>query len=168
MKWIAISGSWRMINNKVEQDVRKEVREILNKEDGIITGGALNVDYIATDETLKQDPTVKRIKIFIPTTLEIYTRHYRKRAKEGVITEKQAEDLINQLELIKKINPSSLIENTVNKLVDSQAYFERNTEVIKAADRLVAFQVNKSVGVADTIQKAEKKDIPVKKFDYTI
>jgi len=168
MKWIAISGSWRKINKKVEQDVRKVVKDILARGDGIITGGALNVDYIAIDETLKNDPNAKRIKVFLPTTLEIYAGHYHMRAKEGVIIEKQAEDLISQLQLMKEINPSSLIEDAVNKLLDRRAYFGRNTEEIKAADGLVAFHVNRSEGVADTIEKAKKKGIPVRKFVYVI
>lgn len=168
MKWIAISGSWRIINKKVEKDIRKVVKDILARGDGIVTGGALNVDYIATDETLKYDLSANRIKVFLPTTLEIYARHYHKRAKEGVITEKQAEDLINQLELIKKLNHLSFIENTVNKVVDKKTYFERNKKVIQAADELVAFHVNESEGVADTIEKAKKKGIPVRKFVYVI
>lgn len=168
MKWIAISGSWRIINKEVEQDVRKVVKYILARGDGIVTGGALNVDYIATDEALKYDLSAKRIKVFLPTTLEIYIRHYRKRAQEGVITERQAETLITQLEKIKKLDSSSLIENTTNKIVDRRVYFERNTEVVKAADELVAFHINKSEGVANTIEKAKKKGIPVKTFVYTI
>lgn len=168
MKWIAISGSWRIINKEVEQDVRKVVKDILARGDGIVTGGALNVDYIAIDEALKNNPTAKKIKVFLPTTLEIYARHYHKRVQEGAITERQAETLTTQLEKIKKLDLFSLIENTTNKIVDRCAYFERNTEVVKAADELVAFHVNKSEGVADTIEKAKKKGIPVRKFVYVI
>ena len=115
MKWIAISGSWREINNKLEKDVRNTVREIISRGDGIVSGGALNVDFIAIDEALKLDPTAKRIKIFIPATLDIFVIHYRKRTNEGVVTKKQAEDLIAQLTKIKETNPPSLIENKNNK-----------------------------------------------------
>ena len=52
MKWIAIAGTWKLINTRVEEDVRNEVREIIAHGDGIISGGALGVDYIATDEAL--------------------------------------------------------------------------------------------------------------------
>jgi len=133
MKWVAISGSWRKINKEVENDVRKTVREIISRGDGIVAGGALNVDYIATDEALKLDPTAKRIKIFLPATLEIFIAHYRKRAKEGVITEEQAEDLINQLSRIKEINLSSLIENKDSKVINEEVYHKRNTTIINAA-----------------------------------
>ena len=58
MKWIAISGGWRKINKEIEDDVRKTVREIISQGDGIVSGGALNVDYIALDEVLfGRDPT---------------------------------------------------------------------------------------------------------------
>jgi len=168
MKWIAISGSWRRINMEVEKEVRNTVKEIISRGDGIVSGGALNVDYIATDEALKLDPTAKRIKIFLPTTLEIYANHYRQRAKEGIITEKQAEDLIKQLNRLKEINPEAIIENKENRIVDKETYYQRNSAVIETADELVAFQVNESAGVKDTIEKAQKKGIPVKVFTYTI
>jgi len=171
MKWVAISGSWRKINKEVENDVRKTVREIISRGDGIVAGGALNVDYIATDEALKLDPAAKRIKIFLPATLEIFIAHYRKRAKEGVITEEQAEDLINQLSRIKEINLSSLIENKDSKVINEEVYHKRNTTIINAADELITFRVKEKVGgvgVKDTIEKARGKGIPVKVFTYTI
>jgi len=86
MKWVAISGSWRKTNEEVENDVRQAVREIIKRGDGIVTGGALNVDYFATDEALKVNPEAKQIKVCLPVTLELFSAHYRKRADEGVIT----------------------------------------------------------------------------------
>lgn len=167
-KWVAISGSWAITSKEVEKDVRQNVRNVLKNGGGIVTGGALNVDSFATDETIKFDPECKRIKIFLPTTLKIYSAHYRKRAKEGVITSKQAEDLIAQLEYIKKANPEAIIENKVNKIVDKKTYFERNMEVVKAADELYAFHVIESTGggTIDTIEKAKKLGLKVKGFDY--
>jgi hypothetical protein len=168
MKWVAISGSWRKMNNELEKDIRNTVREIISRGDGIITGGALNVDFIATDEILKLDPTAKRIKIFLPATLDIFAAHYRKRAKEGLITEKQAESLIIQLSKIRETNSLSLIENKDNQIIDKDAYHQRNSAVIEVADELVAFHVNASAGTKDTIDKAKKKGIPVKVLTYTI
>jgi len=60
MKWVAISGSWRKTNEEVENDVRQAVREIIKRGDGIVTSGALNVDYFATDEALKVNPEAKQ------------------------------------------------------------------------------------------------------------
>ena len=168
MKWVAISGSWQKINGKVEDDVRREVKEVLDRGDGIVSGGALNVDYLATDEALKYDPSGGRVKIFIPATLDIYAAHYRQRAEQGIITKQQAEDLIAQLRKLKALKTVPLVENPVNKVVDRKAYFERNSAVINAADELVAFHVNKSEGVINTIVKAKRKGIPIKIFTYTI
>ncbi|OGY25172.1 MAG: hypothetical protein A2Z11_00100 [Candidatus Woykebacteria bacterium RBG_16_43_9] len=168
MKWVAISGTWKVANKKVEEDVRKAIRSIISTGGGVVTGGALNVDYFATDEFLKIEPTCKRIKIFLPTTLDVYASHYRKRSEEGVITKAQAEELIKQLKKIKSINPKALIENPLTTKVDKTTYFERNNEVIRAADELIAFRVNKSEGVSDAIAKAKKSNIPTKVFDYSI
>lgn len=167
-KWVGISGSWAITTKEVEQDVRKTVRNIIEKGGGIVTGGALNVDSFATDEAIKMDPKCKHLKIFLPVTLKRYAAHYRKRAKEGVITEKQAKDLISQLEYVYRMNPKAIIENRVNKIIDKTAYFERNTEVVKASDELCAFHVMESTGggTIDTAAKAKQLGIPVRMFNY--
>jgi hypothetical protein len=159
--WFGISGSWKKTNEKVEQGVREAVRKIINRGDGIISGGALNVDYFATDEALRLNPTADKIKIFIPVVLNLYTAHYRKRAAEGVITFKQAETLVTQLEKLKATNPNALIGNPQNTAVDTKSYFERNTDVVNASDAIVGFQVNESEGVGDTITKAISQGKPV-------
>lgn len=168
MKWIAISGSWRLTNPEVEKDVRKEVLKIIKSGDGIVSGGALNVDYFATNEAMKHDPSFKQIKIFLPSTLSLYAKHYRKRADEKVISHMQADQLIEQLSTLKSVNTASIVENLENTDIDKKAYFDRNMDVIKAADELLAFQVNKSEGVQDTINKAIALKIPVKLFEYNI
>lgn len=167
MKWIGITGSWRNTNSQIEQDVRYVVDQIIKRGDGIVTGGALGVDYIATDEALKLNPTATQIKIFLPSSLEIYAAHYRKRAKEGVITEKQAEDLMAQLTAIKKANKEALIEGRFD-VINNATYFERNTWVVDASDALQAFHVNGSEGVQDTVDKALKQGKPVEKLTYDL
>lgn len=168
MKWVAIAGSWRNTNAEVEADVRREVSKIFQAGNGIVTGGALGVDFYATDEALKLDGTRKQIRIFLPTTLERYAKHYQKRAEEGVITLEQAEALINQLQTVKNLVPDCIVENIFNEILDQKAYFERITEIINVADELIAFQVNNSEGTQDTINKAENKGIPVLKYSYTV
>ena len=84
---------------------------------------------------------------------------------------KKCEQLFNRkmaLKEVQKRNPSALFENKMNTVVDKTTYYERNTEVINSADKLIAFQVNKSGGVQDTVDKAKKKGIPVRLFSYTI
>lgn len=168
MKWIGISGSWRPGGPEIERDVRAAVHELMERGDGIVSGGALGVDYFATDEALKTDPAASRIKIFLPVTLERYAAHYRKRADEGVITHETAELLIAQLTRIKDANPEALIENQVNTVCDPTTYFERNTEVMNASDEILAFQINGSGGTQDTIDKARAEGKPVTVHSYTV
>lgn len=168
MRWIAISGSWRRTSKEVENDVRQTVRDIISHGDGIVTGGALNVDFFATDEALKHNPEATKIKVCLPVTLERYAIHYRKRADEGVITHKQAEELISLLTRLKEANPESLIENKENTVVDKTTYFERNSKVLELSDELAAFQVNDSEGVQDTADKARAEGKPVHLKKYQV
>ncbi len=39
MKWVIFTGTWRLTNKQVEEDVRHAVREVLSRGDGIVTGG---------------------------------------------------------------------------------------------------------------------------------
>jgi len=175
MKWIGISGSWRKMNKEIEEKIRSIVGEIITRGDGIVSGGALNVDYVALDEALKYDVKAERIKVFIPTTLEVYSEHYRKHARLGTITHKQAGDLIDQLTKLKQVNPKALIENSDTNFTEKtkkQMYYERNSKVVEACDELAAFRVkteaSESMGTADTIKKAQAKNIPVKLFSYNL
>jgi hypothetical protein len=167
MKWIGITGSWRKTNAQLEQDVRRIVGEIIKRGDGIVSGGALGVDYFATDEALKLSPAASQIKIFLPSSLETYAAHYRRRVKEGVITDKQAEDLIAQLTALQKANQSALIEGHFDVL-NPTTYFERNTWVVDASDELRGFQVNGSEGVQDTLDKAVEQGKLIEKLTYNI
>lgn len=165
-KWVGVSGSWRAKSSKLDEDLNREVLAALAEGKGIVTGGALRVDYSATEIALSKYPDGSRLKLILPTTLETYAAHYRKRVKEGVITNKKAEALIIQLERVKKLG--SLVEDKRNSEVNLETYYLRNSEVVNASDELLAFQVNKSVGTQDTIDKAKAKGIPVKLFSYTV
>jgi len=160
MKWVGITGSWRATSAEVEKDVRDAVREVIGRGDGIVTGGALNVDWFATDEALKLNPDATRIKV--------YATHYRRRAAEGVITPEQAEGLIAQLTALQHANPEALIEHPTNAILDIAAYYERNTKVVELSDELLAFQVNDSLGVQDTVDKARALSKPVDIKKYSI
>lgn len=172
MKWIGISGGWRRVNLEVEQKVREMVRQIIARGDGIVSGGALGVDFIALNEALENSPKADKIKIFLPTTLEIYAAHYRKRAQEDVITSEQAEILIGQLTRLKNINPRALIENQKRTIVDKEAYYERNSEVVSASDELIAFHIktemSEGLGTQDTIEKAKQKGIQMQIFSFDL
>ncbi|MBI2013406.1 MAG: DNA-processing protein DprA [Candidatus Colwellbacteria bacterium] len=175
MKWIGISGSWRKINQEIEEKLRGIVKDIIQRGDGVVSGGALGVDFIATDEALKHNPEATQIRIFLPTTLEKYSEHYRKHASLGNITKEQAENLINQLNKLKNTNSSSLMENPdtdFNEENKKARYYERNAKVVNASDELVAFRVktemSESLGTEDTVEKAHQKGIPVQLFTYDL
>ena len=63
MKWIAIAGSWRHTNFDIENQVREEVRSLLTRGNGLVSGGALGVDFFATDEALQAGIDAKLIGI---------------------------------------------------------------------------------------------------------
>jgi hypothetical protein len=175
MKWFGISGSWRKTNREIEEKIRLVVREIMARGDGIVSGGALGVDFIALDEALSVDPGAQKIRIYLPTTLEVYAGHYRRHALLGSIMSKQAESLVSQLESLKKINPDALIENPdedFSEETKKRKYYERNSVVVDASDELVAFLVrtkeSEGGGTRDAVEKARKKGIPVQLFEYDL
>jgi hypothetical protein len=166
-EWVAISGTWRSVTPEVEREVRGEVRRIIEGGDGIVTGGALGVDYIATDEALKADPAARHLKIILPTPLATYANHYFHRAEEGVITQAQAFDLIHQLAEVKARNNGALVEMDYTAC-NQDTYYARNGKVIEAADRLLAFQVNDSAGTQDAIDKAQARGLPIQHRKYRL
>lgn len=167
MQWIAISGSWRKVSAEVERDVREEVTKILLAGDGIITGGALGVDFIATREALAMDAAARQIRIILPTSFTIFADHFSKRAGEGVITFDQAEMLIRQLNEVKSRNNAAIVELEYT-VCNPETYHARNSAVIRAADRLIAFQVNDSQGTQDAVDKAVLKGIPIQHKKYSL
>jgi cell division protein FtsB len=134
----------------------------------LITGGALGVDYWALDEALKIDTKAERIRVFLPSTLSFYKKHYNKRALEGIISVAEARALIAQLKKLKKLNKKALTEKAEVKTLNQNAYCARNSREVNSADQLIAFQVNQSQGVQDTIDKAKEKQIPVQVHQFTI
>ncbi|HEX8182610.1 MAG TPA: hypothetical protein VF575_03330 [Candidatus Saccharimonadales bacterium] len=167
MKWVAISGSWRRSSPEIVQDVRDDVADVIERGNGIVIGGALGVDYVATEEAIKRNPEADRITIILTTTLDIYAAHYRKRADEGVITLEQSEALIGLLSTVKQRREQSLIEMG-HSILNEESYYDRNTKVLEDADQLLAFQVNSSLGTQDTIDKALSMGMPVMQKQYTI
>jgi hypothetical protein len=170
MKWYAISGSWRIINNKVVEDVKKVVREIIGNGNGIVNGGALGVDYVSTQAVLDEGNPNKQLKIFLPIKLDWLCEHYNKRRKEGVITKEQEEMICSQLLEVKKLSPESILDSTNFQEANEESYYARNTNIVESCDVLLAFQVNDSKGTQDAIDKARKlgKEVRVKKYKISI
>jgi uncharacterized phage-like protein YoqJ len=161
MKKVLISGSWRYQNPDLEAQVRQVVRDILAQDAGIISGGALGVDYWALDEALQLDPQATRIQIFLPSPFNFYKKYYKQRALEKIISTTQYKTLIAKLKQLKKANPAALIETKGVTNLNQKAYFERNSKEVYHADEMIAFQVNGSAGTQDTIDKAKRKGISV-------
>ncbi len=40
MKWVLITGTWRLTNKEVENDVRQATRKIFESGNGLVTGSA--------------------------------------------------------------------------------------------------------------------------------
>jgi len=132
-----------------------------------VTGGALGVDFIATDEVLKINPVHPAILIYLPTPLALFYAHFRSRAHEGVITGEDAEKLIHQLSRIHRANRALIVEGSFHQC-NPETYHARNGWIIDAADELCAFHVNRSQGVQDAVDKAKRRGIPVRHHRYTI
>jgi DNA recombination-mediator protein A len=161
--WVGVSGSWRHAPPGLQDAVHREVAAALAAGKGIVTGGALGVDFLATQTALSVGP--QRLKVILPTSLATYCAHYRRRAAEGVISAQQAADLISQLETVARAG--SLVEHPERpQVVNVAAYYLRNQDVVDVAGELLAFQVNASSGTQDTVDKARLKGIPVTVFTY--
>ena len=161
--WVAVSGSWRYALPGLREAVHREVADALAAGKSIVTGGALGTDYWATEVALGIDPA--RLKVILPTSLVTYVAHYQRRAAEGVISARQAEDLIRQLEAVARAG--GLVEHPERpQVVNVTTYYLRNQDVVDAADELLAFQVNASTGTQDTMDRARLKGIPVAVFTF--
>jgi 6,7-dimethyl-8-ribityllumazine synthase len=161
--WVGVSGSWRYALPGLREAVHKEVAAVLAAGKSVVTGGALGTDYWATEVALGINPA--RLKVILPTSLVTYAAHYRRRAAEGVISARKAEDLIRQLEAVAWAG--GLVEHPERpQVVNVTTYSRRNQDVVDAADELLAFQVNASAGTQDTVDRARLKGIPVAVFTF--
>jgi len=166
MKLFAISGTWHTKNKKVKKDVEETTKKIIKEGNGIINGGALGVDYFATEIVLKFGDPKKQLKICLPIKLEEMCKHYFRRAKEGVITNQQAKKITTQLKKVAKASPDSILDKTHYLKANKKSYFARNNTIVGLSNALYAFQVNESEGVQDAINKAKTlgKPVHVKKY----
>ncbi|MFA6602046.1 MAG: hypothetical protein WCT02_04285 [Candidatus Paceibacterota bacterium] len=162
MKWIIVTGTWRLTNKEVENDVRLAARKIFEDGNGLVTGGATGVDYFAVDEFLKLNPDCTRIRIFIPARFEHYIADYRKNWKSVPITDSDIDNLNNLLTLIKARNPSAVFEVRKDSGDISQAEYDlRHNDEVAFSDEVYAFKVNDSHGTSDTVEKAKDAGLPI-------
>ena len=160
MKWIIFTGTWRLTNEEVEHDVRLAVREVFERGDGIVTGGALGVDLYCMDEMLKCDPMCTRLRVIIPAKIDIYIKHFYDALIDHRVTEKDFNTLEKVLRTIHKNNPAALLEMRFSEITQKE-YDLRHAEEVSFSDEVYAFQVNDSTGTQDTIDKARAAGLPI-------
>jgi hypothetical protein len=162
MKWTIFTGTWRLTNKEVEHDVRLAARQVFERGDGLVTGGATGVDYFAMDEFLKLNPDCTRMRIFIPARLEHFITDYRKNWKHAPISEIDIDNIEYVLKLIKTRNPSAVFEVRKEEGdITQNEYDLRHNDEVTFSDEVYAFQVNNSAGTEDTITKAKAAGLPV-------
>ncbi|MFZ2253315.1 MAG: hypothetical protein WAW13_04070 [Minisyncoccia bacterium] len=160
MKWILFTGTWRLTNGEVEEDVRQSAREVIERGDGVVTGGATGVDYFVMDEVMKLYPDASRLTVIIPAYLESYLHDYHTNWCREPITTEMIDDLERLLFRIKKENSKALIEMPYD-IITQEHYDLRHEEEVSISDEVYAFQVNESTGTQDTIEKAMRKGLPI-------
>lgn len=162
MKWIIFTGTWKLTNKEVEEDVREAAREVFLRGDGLVTGGATGVDYFAMDEFVKCNPDCTRIRIFIPAKLSHFISDYRKNWKHAPIIDGDIDAIEKILNIIQERNPSAILAPKKNEGdITQDDYDIRHTEEVIFSDEVYAFQVNNSTGTQDTIDKAKAAGLPV-------
>ena len=162
MKWVIFTGTWRLTNKELENDVRLAARQVFERGDGLVTGGATGADFFALDEFIKLNPLCNRIRVFIPAHLDHFIADYRKNWKHSPITDVDIDNIATILKSIKERNPASVFEVRKDKGDISQADYDlRHNEEVTFSDEVFAFQVNDSSGTQDTIDKAKEAGLPI-------
>lgn len=173
IKWAGITGSWRPRGGLVRYDVERTVDKILETGAGIITGGALGVDYFATKYVLgkfKLSDLKDRIKIYLPNSYPGYLAHYGMSSTEPEdereLSRFLAEKLTNQLKEVFERDPDLIQDKSRFTYAHVKSFYARNTKVVEKCDILFAFHVDNSRGVLDAIIKGKKRRIPVDVKSY--
>lgn len=161
MKWILFTGTWRLTNKQVEEDVRNMAKEVLARGDGIITGGATGVDYFAMTEAMAYDPSGEQLQVFLPTNLKNYIRDYRENWCHPPVTQEAIDELATCLKLLRRAKPEHIHALPADGAITQEHYNLRHNDEVKVADEVYAFQVNASSGTQDTLDKAKAAGLPI-------
>jgi len=165
MEWVLISGSWRTVNQEVEKDVRRIVKEIYSKGDGLIIGGALGPDEFAIDEWLKLSKDIERLEIYLPTKWETFYKHLLDEV--GKERGSEISRLNDNLGTILSKNPEAVLEGNAEE-ANQESYYARIDTMIKKSHRGYAFHVNNSEGVQYSIDKMKEQKKPIQINKYAI
>lgn len=158
--WVGVSGSWRIINQKVVNDTALLVRHMLSKGAGILTGGALGVDYIATEIVLKEGNPLDQLRIILPINRDAFMEHFTNSYYRDGINRTQADFLSRQIYHINTHFPATIFDKTPfneteflipdNKHYREISYDFRSGLVGYGCDGLFGLCVNNSRGVRYT------------------
>lgn len=179
--WIGVTGSWRTINQKVVDDITNIVRYITSHGMGILTGGALGVDYITTEIVLKEGDPNTQLRITVPINKYDYVQHFMNSASSSVINSSQRNAIAKQMIYVIDKYPEIIFDKTSfnqKEFLDTEndeyrkdCYSFRNNLIAYACDGLVPFWVNQSKGVKDTIKSVtfmQKPILELKELIYSI
>lgn len=156
MKWYCISGSWRRTNKAVKADVESTTNKILEENNGIILGGALGVDYIATQWILDKGNPESQLQVFLPIELNEYCEHFFDSLEKYKISRDQADRITDQLLKVKRLAPQAIHDQTPFTQANQESYYARITQQIEACNGLYVYRVNNSAGTGFAIQEAQR------------
>lgn len=172
MRHIAFSGTWRYTTPELEADVRTAVQKVYADGDSIVVGAALGVDSLTLEEMLRLDPSGERLTVILVTSLDSYikrvtlwvARKEQPRADERIAT------LINLMERLHATRPAIFVvpREIEPELITEEDYLSCNDTIVELSDELMAFQVNKSTGTQDAIDKMKAAGKSVQLHSYTI
>ncbi|MDP3986703.1 MAG: hypothetical protein Q8P81_00585 [Nanoarchaeota archaeon] len=169
MKWFGISGSWRYEFPQLETDVAETVLNLVSEDGGIITGGALGVDSMATQSAMTfLDPKKfsERLRVYLPVSLDNYLAYLRKRAHEGATDISRVDRLEDQLRTIENISPRCIMDDWGFTKVDKESYYFRIAMITRDIDELYVFHVNGSEGVQHSMDVARNLGKPIHLRNY--
>lgn len=165
MKRVAILGTWKSIQIDIADDVAQFTRQIIQRGDTVMTGGGPGVEYTVAQECLKWDTSAERLEVVLPAPLEIYKSHVMKSAVRNVITKEESDDLVRQLQGLRTKNKTTL-KAMKTKEVSNDALILRNQAVADVVHEVIIFQINDSSEVEAAIERARKRDLPVRIMHY--
>lgn len=168
MKWALFTGTWRLVNAEVERDVRAAVRKVFAEGSGVLTGGATGVDYFAMDEAFQIDPSCRKLRIILPTSVEEYLDDCALNWCQAPVTQESILALGALLLNIRDANPASVLELPYHN-IEQKHYDLRNVQEVMYAHEVYAFHVNHSTGTQHTIDTAVRAGLPLMKHcEYVI
>lgn len=158
MKWILFTGTWHLCTPEITKDVRAKAHEVLERGDGIVTGGATGVDYEAMMEALDFDPAGSRLQVCLPTNIENYSRDYHHNWIKDYVTPEVVDALIECLYKLEEACPEHVHALPYDAEISQDHYDERHGVEVRLADEVYAFHANGSHGHKILLIRQKRQD----------